>query len=111
MPPSAVERRKLQCVRASKIGPWTSATPTDEATFQGGVRGFIARNLPDSSTPRAALAGSRTRTTTGARKLGEAGYAGLTWPREYGGAGAPYSHKAIFLEELARAEAPSPSPA
>ena len=41
------------------------------------------------------------------RKLGEAGYAGLTWPKEYGGAGAPYSHQAIFLEELARAEAPS----
>ena len=41
------------------------------------------------------------------RKLYEAGYAGLTWPKEYGGAGAPYSHQAIFLEEMARAEAPS----
>jgi alkylation response protein AidB-like acyl-CoA dehydrogenase len=41
------------------------------------------------------------------RKLGESGYAGLTWPKEFGGAGAPYSHHAIFLEELARAEAPS----
>ena len=41
------------------------------------------------------------------RKLYDAGYAGLTWPKEYGGAGAPYSHQAIFLEEMARAEAPS----
>src|SRR5439155_2302277 len=40
------------------------------------------------------------------RKLHEAGYAGLTWPKEYGGAGAPYSYQAIFLEELARSEAP-----
>lgn len=40
------------------------------------------------------------------RKLFEAGYAGLTWPEEYGGAGAPYTHQAIFLEEVARAEAP-----
>src|SRR5204863_4776826 len=40
------------------------------------------------------------------RKLAEAGYAGLTWPVEYGGSGAPYSHQAIFLEEVARAEAP-----
>ena len=31
---------------------------------------------------------------------------GLTWPEEYGGGGAPYTHQAIFLEELARAEAP-----
>ena len=40
------------------------------------------------------------------RALHEAGYAGLTWPNEYGGSGAPYTHQAIFLEELARAEAP-----
>src|SRR4029453_1861733 len=31
---------------------------------------------------------------------------GLTWPKEYGGGGAPYSHNAILLEELARHEAP-----
>src|SRR5205807_5297902 len=30
-----------------------------------------------------------------------------TWPKEYGGADAPYSHLAIFLEETARAEAPT----
>ncbi len=39
-------------------------------------------------------------------KLYEAGYAGLTWPVAYGGAGAPHTHQAIFLEESARAEAP-----
>ena len=36
----------------------------------------------------------------------EAGYAGLTWPEEYGGFAAPYSHQAIALEEFARAGAP-----
>ena len=36
----------------------------------------------------------------------DAGYAGLTWPKEYGGRGAPYSHQAIALEEFARAGAP-----
>ena len=40
------------------------------------------------------------------RNLGEAGYAALTWPKEYGGGGAPYSHQAILLEELARSQAP-----
>ena len=40
------------------------------------------------------------------RALYEAGYVGLTWPEEYGGGGAPYTHQAIFLEEMARAEAP-----
>ncbi|HET7352681.1 MAG TPA: acyl-CoA dehydrogenase family protein, partial [Gaiellaceae bacterium] len=33
------------------------------------------------------------------------GYAGLTWPKEYGGAGAPYSFQAILYEELAAAQA------
>ena len=40
------------------------------------------------------------------RKLSDAGYAGLTWPTAYGGAGAPYTHQAICFEELASAEAP-----
>ncbi len=41
------------------------------------------------------------------RKLYDGGYAGLTWPTEYGGAGAPYSFQAIFYEEMARAQAPA----
>jgi alkylation response protein AidB-like acyl-CoA dehydrogenase len=40
------------------------------------------------------------------RKMYDAGYAGLTWPEEYGGRSAPYNHQAIVLEEFARAEAP-----
>jgi alkylation response protein AidB-like acyl-CoA dehydrogenase len=78
----------------------------DEAAFRQQVRDFIAQNLPDTSKTR----GSRRFEESDrewSRKLGEAGYAGLTWPTEYGGSGAPYSHQAIFLEELARAEAPS----
>jgi len=78
----------------------------DEAAFRQEVRDFIAQNLPDSSRRRS---GRRFEDADRdwSRKLGEAGYAGLTWPKEFGGAGAPYSHQAIFLEELARAEAPS----
>jgi alkylation response protein AidB-like acyl-CoA dehydrogenase len=80
-------------------------TPS-EAAFRQEVREFIAQNLPDSSKKRGARR-FEDADREWSRKLGEAGYAGLTWPKEYGGAGAPYSHQAIFLEELARAEAPS----
>ena len=78
----------------------------DEAAFRQEVRDFIAANLPDASAKRGARR-FEDADREWSRKLGVAGYAGLTWPTEYGGAGAPYSHQAIFLEELARAEAPS----
>ena len=76
----------------------------DEAAFRQEIREFIEQNKP-RGTRGAGRFGDDDREWS--RKLGEAGYAGLTWPKEYGGAGAPYSHQAIFLEESARAEAPT----
>ncbi len=73
-----------------------------EAAFRAELRAWIEQNLGDDvRSGRFEEAGRAW-----SRKLHEAGYAGLTWPEEYGGAGAPYSHQAIFLEEMARAEAP-----
>jgi alkylation response protein AidB-like acyl-CoA dehydrogenase len=40
------------------------------------------------------------------RKLYEGGWAGISWPKEYGGRGATLMEQAIFQEELARAGAP-----
>ncbi len=79
-----------------------------EASFRAELRAWIEANLPDSAKD---LQPSRTRASEStsrewSKRLFEAGYAGLTWPREYGGRGAPYTHQAIFLEEMARAEAP-----
>ncbi len=78
----------------------------EEAAFRDELREFIAQNLPSASPGRSARRFDDTDLDW-SRKLGAAGYAGLTWPKEYGGAGAPYAHQAIYLEELARAEAPS----
>jgi alkylation response protein AidB-like acyl-CoA dehydrogenase len=66
----------------------------DEAAFRAELRAWLAANLP-------AQPGREW-----SRKLFDAGYAGLTWPKEYGGQDAPYSHQAIVLEEMARAQAP-----
>ncbi|HET9508491.1 MAG TPA: acyl-CoA dehydrogenase family protein [Gaiellaceae bacterium] len=75
----------------------------EEAAFRAELRAWITANLSDEIRHgRFEEAGREW-----SRKLFDAGYAGLTWPKEYGGAGAPYSHQAIFLEEMARAEAPS----
>jgi alkylation response protein AidB-like acyl-CoA dehydrogenase len=42
-------------------------------------------------------------------KLHRAGWAGISWPKEYGGRGATLIEQAIFSEEMARAKAPSPA--
>ncbi|HEY8777062.1 MAG TPA: acyl-CoA dehydrogenase family protein, partial [Gaiellaceae bacterium] len=67
----------------------------DEAAFRAQVRAWLTENLPAETGPE------------WSRKMFDAGYAGLTWPEEYGGRGAPYSHQAIALEEFARAGAPN----
>jgi len=74
----------------------------DEAAFRADLRAWLEEHnpglegLPDTESKKA-----------WSRTIYDAGYAGLTWPDEYGGQGAPYSHQAILLEEWARAEAPS----
>ncbi len=75
----------------------------EEATFRAELREWIDSNLTDEIRHGRFEEAGRDWS----RKLYAAGYAGLTWPKVYGGAGAPYSHQAIFLEEMARAEAPS----
>ena len=74
----------------------------EEAAFRSELRAWIETNLTDEVRRGRFEEAGRDWS----RKLHEAGYAGLTWPKEYGGASAPYSHQAIFLEEMARAEAP-----
>jgi alkylation response protein AidB-like acyl-CoA dehydrogenase len=73
----------------------------EEAVFRAGVRKWLAANNPGLT----ALEDLDAKKTW-SRQMYEAGYAGLTWPEEYGGRGAPYSFQAIQLEEWARAEAP-----
>jgi alkylation response protein AidB-like acyl-CoA dehydrogenase len=43
------------------------------------------------------------------RRLYEAGYLGMGWPREYGGQGARPMEQAIVADEMAKANAPAPT--
>ena len=80
----------------------------EEAAFRAELRAWLDANLPDEK--RGGRGGAQRFDDAFGREwsrmLHEAGYAGLTWPAEYGGAGAPYSFQAIFYEESARAQAP-----
>lgn len=79
-----------------------------EAAFRAELRAWLEANLPEGWRDRPPGPGRTDEAVSRAwsRRLFEAGYAGLTWPKEYGGAGAPYTYQAIFLEETARVEAP-----
>jgi alkylation response protein AidB-like acyl-CoA dehydrogenase len=81
----------------------------EEAAFREELRAWLATNLP--AELRAHRGGAARFEDTSARAwsraLHDAGYAGLTWPVEYGGAGRSPVYQAIFLEEMARAEAPA----
>ena len=81
---------------------------SEEAAFRAELRDWFAANLPEGWTEQGPARGRLDEKVSKewSKRLSEAGYAGLTWPKEFGGAGAPYTHQAIFLEESARAETP-----
>ena len=48
----------------------------------------------------------RAYDTAWQRKLYDAGFAGVHWPKEFGGQGLPVTQQLVYLEEYARANAP-----
>ncbi|MQA85904.1 MAG: acyl-CoA dehydrogenase [Streptosporangiales bacterium] len=72
------------------------------------MRSWLAANLPDGGAQRPPRPGRMDPELARAwsRKLHDAGYTGLTWPKEYGGRGLTPTYQGIFLEETARAGAP-----
>jgi alkylation response protein AidB-like acyl-CoA dehydrogenase len=77
----------------------------DQRDFRTGLRQWLRGRIPpeDRDTIRAPQL-DELRTWT--KSLNEAGYAGLTWPVEWGGRGLPPTYQAIYAEESALVEAP-----
>jgi alkylation response protein AidB-like acyl-CoA dehydrogenase len=75
-----------------------------EEEFRDTLRAWIADHHPGPE-PEGDEAAFRFRRDW-QRALNERGWAGLTWPVEYGGAGGSQMEQAIFFEEVARARAP-----
>jgi alkylation response protein AidB-like acyl-CoA dehydrogenase len=78
-------------------------SPTEEA-FRDDLRGWMQANDPGPE-PEGDEAGFEFRRDW-QRTLHQAGWAGLSWPKDYGGRGATLVEQAIFNEEIARARAP-----
>jgi alkylation response protein AidB-like acyl-CoA dehydrogenase len=75
-----------------------------ERTFRDAVRSWLADNHPGPTPTEEDAAFAFRRDWQ--RRLNERGWAGLSWPEEYGGAGATQIEQAIFYEESARAGTP-----
>ncbi len=86
-------------------------TPEQES-FRNDVRAWVRQNLPKEWTSRAMTGPDVPRVEAykflreWQKKLFDAGFIGLTWPKEYGGRGLTFLEEFILHEEMALAKAP-----
>ncbi|MBS1879442.1 MAG: acyl-CoA dehydrogenase family protein [Actinobacteria bacterium] len=82
-------------------------SPSEEE-FRDEVRGWLRANNPGAE-PEGSLDEVMRFRREWQLRLHDAGWAGISWPREYGGRGATMVEQAIFTGEAAAQEAPSPA--
>src|SRR5205085_9487682 len=83
----------------------------DEEDFRKDVRSWLERELPDDLRGKgfAASRGNKeefVRLRWWQKKMCEAGYVGMDWPREFGGRGASLTEMVVLYQEMGRAESP-----
>ncbi len=81
-----------------------------ELRFRDEVRVWFAENVPKDWVKRRdeeeSMLGRFEYLRAWQRKLYDEGWAGISWPKDFGGRGAAVMEQVIFIEEMARAEAP-----
>ncbi|MFP6654493.1 MAG: acyl-CoA dehydrogenase family protein, partial [Myxococcota bacterium] len=80
----------------------------DEQHFRADLARWLASEVPAYGSPPATSdwAARRSYDTGWQRKLFDAGYAGINWPKEFGGRNATLIEQLIYFEEIAKANAP-----
>ena len=84
-----------------------SLSPSEQE-FRDEVRTWLEENHPGPE-PEGGLEELMDFRREWQQKLHAAGWAGIAWPKEYGGRGATMIEQAIFVAEATRLEAPSPA--
>jgi alkylation response protein AidB-like acyl-CoA dehydrogenase len=77
------------------------------STFRREAREWLEANVPSQPPPEDGPA-SREFVLAWQRAQGQGGWAGIAWPREFGGRGLSVLEQIVWFEEYARAGAPSP---
>jgi len=80
-----------------------------ERAFRDELRGWLEQNIPGDWQGRnggGTMEENFAYLRAWQKRVHEAGWAGVSWPRQYGGRGATLIEQVIFTEEMARAAAP-----
>src|SRR6266852_4772299 len=84
-------------------------TPTETA-FRDALRAWLSDNIPKDWVKTLVAIHDRREhfefLRAWQRKVYEGGWAGISWPKEYGGRGATLMEQVLFTEDMARAGAP-----
>src|SRR5579864_1464360 len=80
----------------------------EELAFRDELRAWLAANVPSDWDERReeSLEQRFDYLKRWQRKLYDAGWAGISWPKEYGGRGASLMQQVVFWQEMALAAAP-----
>lgn len=83
-------------------------TTSDEA-FRAELRNWLAANITDEfrETPEMEFREKVAIRRRWQKKMFDAGWIGVHWPKEYGGRGGTLAQAAIYNEEMVRAHAPA----
>jgi alkylation response protein AidB-like acyl-CoA dehydrogenase len=74
--------------------------------FRAEVRAWLEQHVPRETRPREGP-DMRAFDMAWQKTQFEGGWAGISWPQEYGGRGLPLTHQLVWHEEYSRAGAPS----
>src|SRR5436853_5253957 len=79
-----------------------------EKAFRDEVRSWLKANAPKDDSAESDQEKVIENRRAWQKKLHDAGYVGITWPKEYGGRGGNFMEQLIFNDEMILAHAPEP---
>jgi len=79
-----------------------------DKAFRDKVRAWLNANAPKDDSAESDQKKLVDNRRAWQKKLYEAGYVGITWPKEYGGRGGDFMDQLIFNDEMIVAQAPDP---
>jgi alkylation response protein AidB-like acyl-CoA dehydrogenase len=79
-----------------------------EKAFRDEVRAWLKANAPKDDSKETSQETLIANRRAWQKKLNDAGYVGITWPKEYGGRGAGFMEQLIFNDEMIVAQTPEP---